>query len=178
MKKNPFKKSSLIENSAGHGTVTRKNTSPSTHNWVNVAAYNQVTAARALQSFLKKEGFETRINDERSLQRYWFWTTPQAGIHVQVPGGPYEKLRECLETDPVAQAFLQKAIRCPSCNSSRVQYPQMTRKFVLPTLVAHLAVLLRIMERECYCEDCQNTWVPSSSTRPALPRPAKTRAPS
>ena len=151
------------------------NTSPSTHNWVNVAAYNQVTAAKALHSFLKKKGFEARIHDERGLQRYWFWTTPQAGIHVQAPEASYEKVRECLEAAPSAQAFLQKAIRCPSCNSSRVQYPQMTRKFVLPTLVAQLLVLLRVMKPECYCENCQNTWVISSSARSAQSRRAKTR---
>ena len=152
------------------------NTSPSTHNWVNVAAFDQVTAAKALQSFLKKEGFEARIYDERGLQRYWFWTKPQAGIHVQAPGGSYERVRECLEADPIAQAFLQKAIRCPSCNSPRVQYPQMTRKFILPTLVAQLAVLLRLMKRECYCEDCQNTWVIASSTSSAAPRSTRIRS--
>jgi len=151
------------------------NTNPSTHNWVNVAAYNQVTAAIALQGFLKKKGFEARIHDERGLQRYWFWTTPQAGIHVQAPGVSYENVRECLEADPSAEAFLQKAIRCPSCNSSRVQYPQMTHKFILPTLAAQLMMLLRILKPECYCEDCQNTWVISSSTVSARPRPATVR---
>ena len=147
-------------------------TNPSTHNWVNVVAYNQVTAANALLGFLKKTGFEARIHDERGLQRYWFWTTPQAGIHVQVPGTAYEKVRECLD-EPGAQSFLKKAIRCPSCNSSRVQYPQMTHKFILPTLAAQLMVLFRIMKPECYCEDCHNTWVKTSATRPAQPRPAK-----
>ena len=151
------------------------NTSPFTHSWINVAAYDQVTAAKALQGFLEKEGFETRIHDGRGLQRYWFWTTPQAGIHVQVQGSSYKKVRECLEADPSALAFLQNAIRCPSCNSPRVQYPQMTHKFILPTLVAQIMVLFRIMKPECYCEDCHYTWVIPSSILPALPRPAKTR---
>jgi uncharacterized paraquat-inducible protein A len=151
------------------------NTSPSIHSWVNVAAYDQVTAAKALQGFLEKEGFEVRIHDGRGLQRYWFWTTPHAGILVQAPGPSYKKVRECLEADPGAQAFLQKAIRCPSCNSPRVQYPQMTHKFILPTLVAQLMVLLRLMKPECYCEDCHYTWVISSPSLPALPRPAKIR---
>jgi hypothetical protein len=149
------------------------NTNPSTNNWVNVAVYDQVPPAKALQSFLQKEGFEARIHDGRGLQRYWFWTTPQAGIHVQALGVSYEEVRKCLEADPSAQVFLQKAIRCPSCNSSRVQYPQMTHKFILPTLVAQLMVLLRIMKRECYCEDCHYTWVISSSTLPAPPHLAR-----
>lgn len=149
------------------------NTSPSTQNWVNVAAYNQVAAAKALQGYLGKQGFEARIHDERALQRYWFWATPQAGIHVQTPGASYEKVKKCLEVDSSARTFLKNAIRCPSCNSSRVQYPQMTHKFILPTLFAQLLVLLRIMKRECYCEECHNTWVISASTRSALPRLAK-----
>ena len=151
------------------------NANRSTHDWVNVAAYDQVTAAKDLQGFLEKNGFEARIHDERGLQRYWFWTTPQAGIHVQAPAVSFPQIRGCLEGDPTAQGLLQKAIRCPSCNSPRVQYPQMTRKFVLPTIVAHLAVLLRFMKPECYCEDCHHTWVISSSTLPSLSRPAAIR---
>jgi len=41
----------------------------------------------------------------------------------------------------------------------------MTRKFILPTLIAHLLVLLRFMRRECYCEDCHYTWPQESDGR-------------
>ena len=144
-------------------------TNPADRHWVNVAAYNQAASAEVLQGFLEQEGFESRVHDERSLQRYWFWTTPQAGIHVQVPKASFEQVIECFESDSRAQAFLQPAIRCPSCNSSRVQYPQMTHKFIFPTLIAQLLVLSRIMKRECYCEACHNTWVPTLTRDPRRP---------
>jgi hypothetical protein len=47
----------------------------------------------------------------------------------------------------------------------------MTRKFLLPTILLHLGIILRIIGHECYCEHCHLTW--------NLPQdlPAKTRAP-
>jgi hypothetical protein len=35
----------------------------------------------------------------------------------------------------------------------------MTRKNALPTLVAQVAVALRLARHECYCESCHYTWV-------------------
>ena len=143
------------------------------HQWGNVAAYEQVKSAEKLQHFLQKEGFESRVYDERGLQRIWFWSEPQAWAHVQVSGDRYNEVREFLASNARAQEVLREAIRCPSCASPNVQYPQMTRKFILPTLVAQVLILLGFMEKECYCEDCHYTWVPStpSALRTDAPRP-------
>ena len=92
-------------------------------------------------------------------------------MNVQVPGASYEEVSASLQANPRTQAFLESAIHCPSCNSPRVQYPQMTHKFILPTLVAQLMVLLRIMKRECYCEDCHWTWVMPTPTLSGIPLP-------
>ena len=57
-----------------------------------------------------------------------------------------------------AEGTLKKSVRCPQCHSSRVEYPQMTRKSILPVLIGHLLIALRVMPKEYYCQDCQFTW--------------------
>src|SRR5262249_24055224 len=108
---------------------------------------------------LNNWGFESKIEDERWLQRLWFMVKPRAGVHVQVREAAMQTVRQRLETTPEARPVFDRAIRCPSCGSSRVPYPAMTRKNLLPTLVAHLLTLLRIQKREFYCEDCHATWL-------------------
>src|SRR4051812_15328607 len=104
-------------------------TDPSVGNvWVNVATFDELADAQQMESALKKERFEAQVQNERRLQRFWFIVNPQGGIHVQIRSGDLDKVQEFLRATPAAQAIFQKAIRCPSCDSSRVQYPAMTRK--------------------------------------------------
>jgi len=137
----------------------------SSHFWMNVATFEGLEKAQALCHCLEMAGFEARIQDERRLQRYWFFSGQHCGIHVRIPTESLEMAKEFLEANPEAKRWMDDAIHCPSCGSARVQYPQMTRKFILPTLIAHLLVLIRVMERECYCEDCHNTWPMPSRDR-------------
>jgi hypothetical protein len=39
-----------------------------------------------------------------------------------------------------------------------VQYPQMTRKFLFPTLLLHLGIIFRFITHEAYCENCHWLW--------------------
>jgi transposase-like protein len=55
------------------------------------------------------------------------------------------------------EQVLREAIRCPECNSPRVEYPQYTRKFITPLLI-ELLISLGIGEKTYYCTDCQYTW--------------------
>jgi hypothetical protein len=145
------------------------------HLWTNIAVFDNPDDAGRLAGFLKSEGFETRVHDERKLQRYWFLAAPQAGVHTQVPQKQFEEVEQRLDNAPNAPTLLANAIRCPSCKSLRVEYPQMTRKFVLPTLVAQVLVVLGLMKRECYCETCQYTWVRHTPTYVGTSQPAKAR---
>ncbi|MBA3387093.1 MAG: hypothetical protein H0T95_10845 [Chthoniobacterales bacterium] len=56
-------------------------------------------------------------------------------------------------TDPDIGA----AIRCPNCQSPRIEYPQMTRRFRLPW-IANLLFAMKLFDKEFYCRDCQFTW--------------------
>jgi len=136
---------------------------PETHRilhpvWSRLAAFNRTRPAQARADFLLQHWFVVRLYDERKLQRFWFLARPIAGICVQVPEESIPAVREFVSTQPEAEELLRFAIHCPSCKSTRVHYPQMTRKNVLPTLVAHGLVSLGFLRHECYCEDCHFTW--------------------
>jgi hypothetical protein len=120
-------------------------------------------AAQALHDYLKQEGLDGRIHDERALQRFWFLARQQAGVSVEVREEEWDKARRYLDRTEEGRRLLAEALRCPACLSLRVEYPQMTRKNMLPTLIMHVLVALRIMDHECYCEDCHNTWAPEQS---------------
>ncbi len=135
------------------------------HAWITVATFNNALQARRLPEFLTNSGITAQVQDEHRLQKAWFLARPLASHHVRVPELVFQNTQQFLATDPTATTLLKSAYRCPECNSTRVQYPQMTRKNVLPTLIAHFFVLVGVMRQECYCEDCHNSWVPI----PALP---------
>jgi hypothetical protein len=128
------------------------------HEWASVATFDEAQEARKLLLFLRIWGFESQIDDEHRLQQLWFAVKPRASVHVQVREEAIEDARRCLQTTPEARAVFARAVHCPSCGSSRVQYPAMTRKNLFPTLVAHILVLLRLQKREFFCEDCHFTW--------------------
>jgi hypothetical protein len=128
--------------------------------WITVGTFNQLEDARNLAQFLTDEGIPSEVKDERRLQKAWFWTKPQAGVHVTVAERNVERARQFLETNPIGAELMEPAIRCPSCHSARVQYPAMTRKNILPALMAQMFVLTHITRHECYCENCHYTWIP------------------
>jgi hypothetical protein len=129
---------------------------------VNVATFNELPEAEALKGLLISEGVAAHVQDETKLQKYWFFASPKAGIHVQVPKESFDKAQKILN-QAEATRYLLKAIRCPSCNSLQIQYPDLTRKNILPTLLAQLFVLLRFTQHKYYCESCHFSWVKAPS---------------
>ena len=49
------------------------------------------------------------------------------------------------------------ALRCPQCNSTRIEYPQLTRKFLTPA-AGRQSFALKVFPKEFYCQDCHFTW--------------------
>lgn len=127
---------------------------------ITVATFNERDKAEALQQRLKQAGLEAEFDDESAIQRArLFALVPMAHMRVQVPKlevAPAKKL--LAEWEPTGA--LLGAVRCPDCSSSRVQYPQFTRNFLLPNLLAGILWKLRLAPAEFYCEDCQFTWPP------------------
>jgi hypothetical protein len=144
-----------------------------TQPWVNVAIFKDVSDAQMLEMDLKDKGFETRTYNDKLLQRFLFLCPPHATIRVQVRGNDFKNVTYFLDHEPATSILLQRAIRCPSCGSLRVQYPQMTRRFLLPTLLLHLGIIFRVIVHEAYCENCHWLW---SLSKKRVSAPAKARA--
>jgi hypothetical protein len=142
--------------------------------WVNVAIFEESNEAQVLEVFFKSKGIETRTYNDKILRLFLFLCPPRTTFRVQVRHGFFKYAMDLLDADPGVPAILQKAVHCPDCGSWRVEYPQMTRKFFLPTLLLHLGIIFRVIEHECYCENCHYTWnlppkLVSPVQRPASP---------
>jgi len=125
---------------------------------VTIATFNEPTKAKRLKERLQQSGLKADIHNEGHLQQVAFMSKPQANVKVQVDDDDFEQAQQLMveweANDPdIASAI----VRCRQCGSSRIQYPQLTRKFLTPA-VASLLFALRIFPKEFYCEDCHFTW--------------------
>jgi len=136
-------------------------------NMVTVATFNEPSKAEPLKQKLEKAGIHAQICDESRYEWVWFVTKPIAGIRLKVHKRDFEKARQRIREWDAGEGILRDAVRCPQCSSSRVEYPQFTRKFFLPNLVG-LASLLHIIDKEFYCQECEYTW--PKDARPQWPR--------
>ena len=131
--------------------------SPSKHQpWADVAVFEDLDAARTVETSLINQGLQARTYDDKFFRAFLFLRPPEVTYRVQVHAEDLARTNEFLAKDP--PAVLRDAIHCPSCNSLRVSYPQMTRKFVTPTIVLHLAILMRLLDHQCYCDKCHFMW--------------------
>ena len=140
--------------------------------WVTLAIFENASDGQTLEAVLKGKGFEARTFNDKLLQLFLFLCPPHATFRVQVRDNDFNNATDFLDRESVTSAFLQKAIRCPSCGSLRVQYPQMTRKFFLPTVLLHLGIIFRVIEHEAYCESCHFLWNLQKDESPQPQKPA------
>ena len=131
----------------------------STHNhqaWVDVAMFERFDSGKSLETFLKNRGIEARTYDDKLFRYFLFLRPPKVTYRVQVRQNHLTDINEFFHSDP--PAIVEEAMHCPSCGSLRLNYPQMTRRFVLPTVLLHLGIIFRIIEHQCYCENCHEMW--------------------
>lgn len=126
--------------------------------WVNVAIFKHESEAWALAERLHEQGFESRSRDDHKVQMFWFFAPPRATYRVQVNAKDAAAAQEFVETDFSAKPLIKQAIHCPECKSIRIEYPQMTRRFITPTILLDLAILFRIIDHQAYCQECHYTW--------------------
>lgn len=124
--------------------------------WSDVAVFEDLNLGKILEGFLKEKGLDSRTYDDKWFRYFLFLRPPHVTYRVQVRQNEVKHVDELLKIDP--PLALQKAIHCPSCGSLHISYPQMTRKFVLPTILLHLGIIFRVIEHECYCDHCHFTW--------------------
>jgi hypothetical protein len=124
---------------------------------MTLATFNYLDQAQVLKERLEQAGIRAVIYDDSKLQRFGFLTEPMATKKVEVEPKDFESAKRLLNDWDKAEGLLRDAVRCPQCKSSRVQYPQFTRKFITP-MVVELFVVIGLFPKEFYCEDCHYTW--------------------
>ena len=134
---------------------------------LTVATFNEKEKATAVKERLEQAGIRAEVYDESNLQRFWFWSEHLAGEKVRVDEQDFERAMTILQGLDAQENVLQYAVRCPECGSSRIEYPQFTRKFVTPTLVEIFTVIAPGVKKRFYCIDCQNTWAKEPEAAPA-----------
>src|SRR5450432_2420810 len=123
---------------------------------VTIATYNEQAKAKHLKEKFQQAGVKADVNNEANLQTYAFMSKPQANVKVKVGEEDFERAQALMLEWEAADPDIA-AIRCPQCNSTRIEYPQLTRKFLTPAL-AGILFALKIFQKEFYCRDCQFTW--------------------
>jgi hypothetical protein len=139
--------------------------------WVNLAVFESQADAQTLETFLQHQRFEARTHNDRLLQAMLFLCPPHATYRVQVRSDEFTNALHFLKSGPYTGMLLTRAIQCPSCGSTDIQYPQMTRRFILPTILLHLGIIFRIIEHEAYCEHCHFIWNLTPGKVPEPPKP-------
>jgi hypothetical protein len=140
--------------------------------WAEVALYEDLAAGESLAALLSDAGFESRTYDDKLFRHFLFLRPPRVTYRVQVRKTQLSAALRFLagKNPPV----LELALHCPGCGSLRVNYPQMTRQFILPTVLLHLGIIFRVIEHQCYCENCQEMWtLPQDNLVPPRVRDVK-----
>ena len=124
--------------------------------WVNIATFNESRPAEVLVGRLNKQGIPARVYDESAVQK-WFRAEALASIRLQVDRHHYAEARRLLAEWHAGDGALDAASHCPECGSAEVEYPQFTRKFILPSVGIFLSTL-GFVEKKFYCQHCHYTW--------------------
>ena len=128
-------------------------------NTIPVALFYHRADAEPLQRRLTENGVPAKVQD----------CSLMSGVHLDVPANRFEEGHRLLVEWDAADGACRNAIRCPECKSLRVEYPQYSRKSILPNLFVGVLTTIGMTEKEFYCMDCHCTW-PKDGGRPARPR--------
>lgn len=124
---------------------------------VTIATFNEPAKAKHLKERLQQAGLKADIHNESHLQAVAFMSRPQANVKVNVDEEDFAAAQKLLVEWETTDPDIGSAIHCAQCGSSRIEYPQLTRKFITPA-IASILFALKVFQKEFYCEDCHFTW--------------------
>lgn len=124
---------------------------------VTIATFDEPAKAKHLKKRLQDAGVKADLHNEGRLQSVATLSAPRANAKVMVVEEDFEAANKLLTEWEATDPEVGAAIRCPQCKSPRIEYPQLTRKFMTPWL-ASILFALKIFPKEFYCQDCHFTW--------------------
>ena len=135
---------------------------------VTIATFDDPAKAKHLKKRLQDSGIKADIHNEGRLQAVATMSTPHANVKVTVEEEEFQRANQLMIEWEATDPDIGAAIRCPQCKSPRIEYPQLTRKFMTPWL-ASIMFALKVFPKEFYCQDCHFTWGKDGEP---LPQPA------
>lgn len=135
---------------------------------MTVATFNERAPADRLTARLREAGFNADLFDESQAQKWLLMNmTPRAHMRVRVLKQESDRAVQQIADWEKTEGALDGAVRCPQCASSRIEYPQFSRRTLMSALPAAVAAA-GLIEREYYCEACGNTWQEEPKANPEL----------
>jgi hypothetical protein len=140
---------------------------------ISIASFDYLPPAQTLIHVLTEHGIKAGLQNETADQAMRFFT---AHAHAQfrvlvAPDDMDRALAELTRMEPLPpeRAFecpVRHVIRCPECGSTRVEFPQFSRKTIVGALPA-VAASLGLVEQDFFCQVCHFTWLPKKTTAAA-----------
>lgn len=132
---------------------------------VTIATFNTKEPAEQLATRLRELGYHSEVHDESNEQKWkLFNLTPRAHLRLRVHSSEEDRALALLQEwkgDPAMTA----AVHCPECGSSRIEFPQFSRKTLVGALPSALAAA-GVIDQNYFCEACNFTW-PGKEPGPA-----------
>lgn len=125
---------------------------------VTIATFNETSQAKHLKDRLEQAGVKADVHNEAHEQAARLVGKPQANVKVLVDEDDFTQAHKLMVDWEPTDPEIGTAVRCPNCQSPRIQYPQLPRKFPLIPGLASILLATKLFQKEFYCQDCQNTW--------------------
>lgn len=135
---------------------------------ITVATFNEREPADQIAALLKGAGIDAEVYDESHEQKWKLFNLhPRAHMRVRVHSTEEERAHAVLTEAQRTEPALAQAVKCPECGSSRIEFPQFSRRTLMGALPAALAAT-GVIAQEYYCEACHFTWPPEVKEQPEL----------
>ena len=135
---------------------------------MSILSFNQPAAADTLAHRLRDAGFHAEVRDESGEQKWQLFNLhPRGQFRVIVPEEEADRAQAQLRAWDGTDDVLATALRCPDCSSTRIEFPQFSRRTIVGALPAALAAA-GVIEQDYYCEACQYTWPAEEPEKPDL----------
>ena len=135
---------------------------------LTVATFNEREPADHIATRLRESGIFAEVHDESNEQKWHLFNLhPRAHMRVRVHTEDESRSLALLDQWHHADPALSQAIHCPECGSSRIEFPQFSRRTLMGALPAALAAT-GVIAQEYYCQSCQFTWPAETKAEPEL----------
>jgi hypothetical protein len=136
--------------------------------YLTIATFNERGPADQITDRLRAAGFNADVFDESHAQKWLLLNLkPRAHMRVRVPKDDGDRAMQQLRDWDAADGAMKDAVRCPQCASSRIEYPQFSRRTLMSAFPA-AAAAAGIIDRQFYCEACGFTWEADPKAAPEL----------